>query len=79
MRSPILVPPLGASPVVLSLWYAHTGDQVYAGDRLIEVMIDGATFDIPAPATGIFIEKQAWPDDTVTTGQVLGYVEAEGK
>jgi pyruvate/2-oxoglutarate dehydrogenase complex dihydrolipoamide acyltransferase (E2) component len=77
MRTPILLPELGASPVRLSLWYSAPGDTVFAGDRLVEVVVAGATFDVSAPATGRLIERCAWPRDVLMPGQVLGVVESE--
>jgi pyruvate/2-oxoglutarate dehydrogenase complex dihydrolipoamide acyltransferase (E2) component len=62
---------------VLSVWFADAGEFVYGGDRLVEVIVAGATFDVPSPTTGRLIEKQAWPNDRLTTGQVLGLVEEE--
>lgn len=77
MRKPIILPELGAAPVRLSLWFARPGDLVFEGDRLVEVMIAGATFDVSAPATGRLIERSAWPRDVLTPGQVLGMMECE--
>jgi pyruvate/2-oxoglutarate dehydrogenase complex dihydrolipoamide acyltransferase (E2) component len=77
MQAPILLPELGISPVVLSVWFADPGDAVFEGDRLVEVLVDGATFDVPAPATGRLAEKRALPDDRLEAGQVLGVVEVE--
>jgi len=76
MRTPVLLPELGAAPVRLSLWFSAPGDTVFAGDRLVEVVVAGATFDVAAPATGRLIERQAWPRDVLTPGQVLGVVES---
>jgi pyruvate/2-oxoglutarate dehydrogenase complex dihydrolipoamide acyltransferase (E2) component len=77
MRTPILLPELGAAPVVLSAWFARPGEGVYAGDRLVEVLVGGATFDVSCPATGRLAEQLALPDDRLTPGQVLGVVEVE--
>jgi pyruvate/2-oxoglutarate dehydrogenase complex dihydrolipoamide acyltransferase (E2) component len=77
MRAIVVLPELGAAPVVLSLWFADLGDLVFEGDRLVEVLVGGATFDVPAPATGRLIEKVAFPDDPLRPGQVLGVVEGE--
>lgn len=74
---PILLPELGATPVVLSLWYADLGDRVFQGDRLVEVLVNGASFDVLAPATGKLSERRAYPKDPLLPGQVLGVVEAE--
>lgn len=75
MQVEILVPDLGAGPAVLSVWFADVGDLVYEGDRLVEVLVAGATFDVPAPATGRVLEKLARLDDPLQPGQVLGIVE----
>ena len=77
MRTPVVLPDLGASPVRFSLWFADPGDAVFEGDRLAEVLARGATFDVASPATGRLVERLAWPRDVLTPGQVLGVVEAE--
>jgi pyruvate/2-oxoglutarate dehydrogenase complex dihydrolipoamide acyltransferase (E2) component len=80
MQAEVILPELGVEPgqsVVLSVWFADEGDFVYEGDRLVEVLIPGATFDVPSPATGRLAEVLAFPDDELQTGQVLGLVEVE--
>ncbi len=77
MRAEIILPDLGAAPAALSAWFADVGDVVYEGDRLVEVLVDGATFDVPAPATGRLTEQRAFRADALHTGQVLGTVEVE--
>ena len=42
----IILPDMGAAPVVLSSWFADPGDAVFEGDRLVEVLVGGATFDV---------------------------------
>jgi len=80
MRTPITLPELGLPAgrrVTLSAWYAEQGDLVFEGDRLVEVLTEGATFDVPSPATGRLVERAAFPRDVLRAGQVLGVVEAE--
>ena len=77
MRTPVHLPDLGASGVRLSLWFAEAGDTLFEGDRLVEVLTDGATFDVPSPAGGVLVERRAYLRDVLRTGQVLGVVEAE--
>jgi len=77
MATEIILPELGAAPVWLSVWFADLGDAVYEGDRLVEVLIGGATFDVPAPATGRLAEKRALPREPLQPGQVLGLLAAE--
>jgi pyruvate/2-oxoglutarate dehydrogenase complex dihydrolipoamide acyltransferase (E2) component len=77
MQTPIVLPDLGAAPVRLSLWFSKPGDVVFEGDRLVEVVVTGATFDVSAPTTGRLLERYAWPRDLLTPGQVLGVMESE--
>jgi pyruvate/2-oxoglutarate dehydrogenase complex dihydrolipoamide acyltransferase (E2) component len=74
MQAHILLPELGAGPAVLSVWFADVGESVFEGDRLVEVLVGGATFDVAAPATGRLVEKRALVNDEIRTGQVLGVV-----
>ncbi|HET6574517.1 MAG TPA: lipoyl domain-containing protein [Fimbriiglobus sp.] len=74
---PITLPELGSPRPVLSLWYVAPGERVYEGDRVAEVLIPGATFDVPAPTTGIVVERLALPNDTLSTGQVLGTIDPD--
>jgi pyruvate/2-oxoglutarate dehydrogenase complex dihydrolipoamide acyltransferase (E2) component len=77
MQAEVILPDLGAEPVLLSVWFVDTGEHVFEGDRLVEVLVGGATFDVPAPATGWLVEKRALTDDSIHPGQVLGVVEVE--
>ena len=73
-RVPVVLPDLGAPTVRVSVWFAEPGDLVYAGDRLIEVSVNGATFDVASPATGWLAERLVWPSDVLQPQQVLGTV-----
>ena len=77
MREPILAPDLGSADVVVSVWYVKPGEPVFAGDRLVELLLGSATFDVTASAAGTLIEQCAFPAEPVTAGQVLGYLEGE--
>lgn len=77
MRLPIILPDLGASPVVLSIWLADAGDPVYRGDRLVEVLVNGASFDVTSPGAGRLAEQRALPRDRLRPGQVLGMVDVD--
>ncbi len=76
MREPILAPDLGRGEVVVSVWYVKPGEAVFAGDRVVELLVESATFDVAAPAAGTLIEQCAFPAERVTAGQVLGYIGA---
>src|SRR5579864_4320657 len=77
MQAEIIMPEVGAGALVLSFWFAEVGESVFEGDRLVEVLVGGATFDVPAPATGRLAEKRALGNDPLRPGQVLGVIEAE--
>jgi pyruvate/2-oxoglutarate dehydrogenase complex dihydrolipoamide acyltransferase (E2) component len=75
MRSPVHVPELRAGTVRLSLWFAQVGETLRRGERIAELLVDGATFDVTAPADGMLVERHARPDEVLRTGQVLGVME----
>lgn len=77
MHAPIILPELGADAAILSVWFADPGDVVYEGDRLVEVLVNGATFDVSAPATGRLSERHAFPDERLAPGQLLGLLEVD--
>ena len=73
----VILPELGTGPdvpIVVSHWFAERGDEVWEGDRLVEVLVGPATFDVPAPSTGRLAEIHGQEDDRVTPGTVLGLV-----
>ena len=78
MREPILVPDLGVEHVVLSVWYVKPGEEVFRGDRLVELLLGSATFDVTASAAGMLVEQCAGPADRLTPGQIVGFLEAPG-
>lgn len=74
---PITVPELGSDRATFSLWHVQVGDRVTEGDRVAELLIPGAVFDVSAPVSGVLAERTAQPNDALTTGQVLGAVEED--
>jgi pyruvate/2-oxoglutarate dehydrogenase complex dihydrolipoamide acyltransferase (E2) component len=77
VKCAITLPELGSPRVTFSLWYVRRGDRVFEGDRVAEVLIPGATYDVSAPATGRLAEQAAFPNDALSAGQVLGWIEEE--
>ncbi len=73
----MILPEMGTPRVAFSLWYVRVGDRVWEGDRVAEVLIPGATFDVQAPANGVLAEQSAFPNDALTPGQVLGWIQEE--
>jgi pyruvate/2-oxoglutarate dehydrogenase complex dihydrolipoamide acyltransferase (E2) component len=76
MYTEIVMPDLGDTSAQVSVWFVETGEHVFAGDRVAEILLSGATFDVPAPSAGRLAAKLAWPNERVQAGQVLGILEA---
>jgi len=77
----VILPDLGTGPdvpIVVSYWFAARGDRVWEGERLVEVLVGPATFDVPSPATGRLARIHRLEDDRVEAGSVLGLVAAIG-
>jgi pyruvate/2-oxoglutarate dehydrogenase complex dihydrolipoamide acyltransferase (E2) component len=73
----VILPDLGTGPdepITVSHWFAARGDTVWEGDRLVEVLVGPATFDVPAPRSGRLAEIRGEEDDRVVPGAVLGLV-----
>ena len=74
---PIRLPDLGADRVTASLWFVQPGEAVVEGDRLLEVVIPGATCDVHAPAAGRLATRDVQPGDPLATGAILGWLAGD--
>ncbi|MDP3788887.1 MAG: biotin/lipoyl-containing protein [Candidatus Omnitrophota bacterium] len=73
----IILPQLGEGieDAVISLWHLREGDTVKAGDDIVEVVTDKATFNVPSDSSGV-IKKIIYAEgDTVKVGDVLAELE----
>ena len=71
----VVLPDLGTGPdetIVVSHWFAARGEIVWEGDKLVEVVVGAATFDVPAPKNGRLARVRLRTDDLVPPGAVLG-------
>ncbi|MBN73923.1 MAG: hypothetical protein CME32_32115 [Gimesia sp.] len=77
MPTPITVPPLENQDqkLTVSLWLTRTGEPVNRGDRVVELLIPGVTFDVAAPCTGTLACCECRSGDEVHEGTVLGWIE----
>lgn len=77
MSVPLLVPELGAEklPVRVSTWLVDLGDVVLVGDRIVELVLPGMTFDVSSTASGRLVRIEKYSDASVQTGDCLGWVE----
>ncbi len=75
MQQPILMPELGLADMTASIWLVKRGDEVTEGDRLLEILADGVTVDLPAPCSGRLVKTMVAEDDRLDVGQLLGVIE----
>jgi pyruvate/2-oxoglutarate dehydrogenase complex dihydrolipoamide acyltransferase (E2) component len=74
----IVVPELGAArhdTVRVSCWFVDVGDEVIEGDRLVELLISEATFDVACPATGTLARIVLGAESLARAGAVLGQID----
>jgi pyruvate/2-oxoglutarate dehydrogenase complex dihydrolipoamide acyltransferase (E2) component len=77
MRWSVRLPDLGATPVTLTVWLADPGEAVREGEGLVEVLIPGATVEIPAPVTGRLFAVHAQPRDELRPDQLLAEIDPD--
>jgi len=73
----VVLPDLGTGldvPIVVSHWFTPRGGRVWEGERLVEVLVGPATYDISAPASGRLAEIRSREDDRIEVGSILGLI-----
>jgi len=73
----IILPQLGEGieDAVISLWHFAEGDAVKAGDDIVEVVTDKATFNVPSDSSGAIKKIIHAEGDTVKIGDVIAELE----
>ena len=76
MLSPVVLPDLGTETEIrISSWLNDLGDHVEAGDRIVEVLMRGITFDVSASVAGVLTGIVKPLDSVVRAGDTLGWIE----
>lgn len=76
-REAVILPELGTGPdqpIVISHWFASRGAYVCEGQRLVEILVGPATFDVPCPRSGLLDRIRRRGNARVRPGSILGYV-----
>jgi pyruvate/2-oxoglutarate dehydrogenase complex dihydrolipoamide acyltransferase (E2) component len=79
MQAPVILPDVAlerGTEMFVSFWFADEGEEIFEGDRLVEILAGPVTFDIPVPITGRLLEIRAVEADAVRSGDLLALVEA---
>lgn len=73
----ITLPELGGGieEAVVSFWHFSEGDNINKDNDLVELTTDKATFNVPAPVSGVIKKILYRKGDTVKVGDVLAEVE----
>ncbi len=75
----IYLPDLGENveEATISYWHLEEGEHVDAGEDIVELTTEKATFNVQAPYAGIITEIIANEGETVQSGDVLAMMEEE--
>ena len=75
----VYLPALGENitKATISYWYFEEGAPVIEGNDLVEIVTDKATFNVPAPASGILAGIMAHEGDVCEVGEVLAIIEKD--
>ena len=73
----VKLPPIaeGVDKANVSYWHHAAGDSVKEGEDLVELVTDKATFNLPAPVSGIVKEVLVNEGDEAKVGQILAKIE----
>jgi pyruvate/2-oxoglutarate dehydrogenase complex dihydrolipoamide acyltransferase (E2) component len=73
----VILPPLaeGVNKANISYWHHKIGDAIKEGEDLVELVTDKATFNMPAPASGILKQILIQEGEEVKVGQDLAVIE----
>jgi pyruvate/2-oxoglutarate dehydrogenase complex dihydrolipoamide acyltransferase (E2) component len=78
MRLSLSLPELGTGDETVSVsgWLVDRGDLILEGDRIVEVLVSGVTFDVEATHSGRLVEISKPVDATLTHGEILGWIDS---
>ncbi|NNE84557.1 MAG: 2-oxo acid dehydrogenase subunit E2 [Alphaproteobacteria bacterium] len=76
----VIMPQLGETVEAgtVSVWHKKVGDQVKAGDDLLDISTDKVEMEIPVPVTGVITEILVGEGETVAVGVTLAIIN-DGK
>ena len=73
----IILPQLGEgiTKATVACWHAKPGARVKAGDEIVEVVTDKATFNVESPASGTLASIAVAEGQEGAVGGILGAIE----
>ncbi|MCC7354874.1 MAG: 2-oxo acid dehydrogenase subunit E2 [Anaerolineae bacterium] len=81
MATPVIMPKFGMAQEEATIvhWFKEEGEQVVAGELLLEVTTDKVNMEVEAPASGILRGIQHGENETVPVTQVIAYLVPSGE
>ena len=81
MRIEVKVPQLPESIAEATLvnWHKKAGEAVKRDENLIDVETDKVVLELPAPADGVLTEITKPDGATVTSNDVIAFIDTDGK
>ncbi len=78
---PVPLPDLGTAgeSVRVSAWFVEVGDEVEAGEPILEVVMPGVTCDVCAPVPGRISRIVKDLDAAILPGEVVAWVEPRSR
>ena len=74
----VILPELGEgiTKATVAFWHYKVGDVLHEGDDVVELVTDKATFNVPAPKSGVLKKVIYAEGQDVKIGEVLAVIEA---
>lgn len=75
----LILPELGEGieQAIVSYWHFKEGDKVEEGEDIVEMATDKATFNLPAPSSGILTKIYFEEGENVTVGGTIAEINEE--
>ena len=63
--------------VILTMWHVPESGRVTEGEDLLEIVTDKATFDIPAPCSGVLVKIAKKEGEKATAGDLVAEIQED--
>ncbi|VAX35690.1 hypothetical protein MNBD_PLANCTO02-1870 [hydrothermal vent metagenome] len=78
MQTPVIVPDLKCDETLrVCSWLVEVGENIEQGDRLVELLTTGMTFDVAAPVSGRISSIEKSRNTFVSEGEILGWMTTD--
>jgi 2-oxoglutarate dehydrogenase E2 component (dihydrolipoamide succinyltransferase) len=77
----VLLPKMGESvaEATITTWLKEVGDTIEEDEPIVEIATDKVDSEVPAPVSGVLVEKKYNEGDVVQVGMVFAIIGAEGE